>query len=272
MKAKLHARYIDAIQITGSHILTGGRDSKINILTTGYDLLFTIDTSLFKNSINGEVRAMSLNAASDKIMIGTFGHEVIEIPVDLAHKSHGEATVLVHGHYAPVNFLTNEAWGLCIFPKQLKYATVSDDATLRVWDTVSKKQISMLRLDIELSGARIPPNKDNSISLSAQARCVDINSTEEYLAMGMRDGAVRVYNTAATAQGWTMISSYLCKHKKIPAEWIEDLKFSPDSQYLIVTSHNNFMYLFATPNFDTPVKQFGNSSSFITHVDWSLDS
>lgn len=61
MKAKLHARYIDAIQITGSHILTGGRDSKINVLTTEYELLFTIDTSLFKNSINGEVRALTLN-------------------------------------------------------------------------------------------------------------------------------------------------------------------------------------------------------------------
>lgn len=130
-------------------------------------------------------------------MVGTFGHEVIECPIDLAGKTSGEAKVLIHGHYAPVNFLTNEAWGLCVFPNQLRYATVSDDATLRVWDTVSKKQVSMMRLDTDLSGAKILPLKDGSISLSAQARCLEINKTEEYLALGMRDGSVRVYNAAS---------------------------------------------------------------------------
>ena len=59
--------------------------------------------------------------------------------------------------------------------------------------------------------------------------------------------------------------------KKISKEWIEDLKFSPDGQYLAVGSHDNKIYLYAVPAF-TQVAKFGKSSSFITHIDWSLDS
>jgi len=39
----------------------------------------------------------------------------------------------------------------------------------------------------------------------------------------------------------------LGKPKK--SEWIEDLKFSPDNKYLVVSSHDNFLYLFEVPNF-----------------------
>ena len=50
------------------------------------------------------------------------------------------------------------------------------------------------------------------------------------------------------------------------------MKFSPDGKYLIVGSHNNYSYLFEVPNFDKPCSVFGKSSSFVTHIDWSLDS
>jgi microtubule-associated protein-like 6 len=108
--------------------------------------------------------------------------------------------------------------------------------------------------------------------LKAQARAIEVNNTEEYLALGMRDGSVRVFQVSYQAPFWKEISIYVCKHQKIPAEWIEDLKFSPDGKYLLVSSHNNFSYLFEVPNFDKPVKVFGKSSSYITHIDWSLDS
>jgi len=33
---------------------------------------------------------------------------------------------------------TNEVWGLCTIPGTNKFITVSDDATLRVWDATTK--------------------------------------------------------------------------------------------------------------------------------------
>ena len=87
---KLHNRLIDAINIGPNHIFTGGRDSQIKVLTKTYEVLFTIDTASFKNSINSAIRAIDLNKAQDKLMIGTFGHEVVECSIDLNSKTTGE--------------------------------------------------------------------------------------------------------------------------------------------------------------------------------------
>lgn len=78
-------------------------------------------------------------------MIGTFGHEIIKLPIDLINKKQsGQPEVLIHGHYAPALKLNNEAWGLSVFSSQNKYVTSSDDGTLRIWDAESRKQITML--------------------------------------------------------------------------------------------------------------------------------
>ena len=59
--------------------------------------------------------------------------------------------------------------------------------------------------------------------------------------------------------------------KKNSKEWIEDVKFSPNNQYLAVGSHDNKIYLNNVPAFSL-VKKFGVSSSSITHIDSSQDS
>lgn len=54
-------------------------------------------------------------------------------------------------------------------------------------------------------------------------------------------------------------------------EWIEDLKFSPDGKLLCVGGHDNKLQVFSIPDCKL-IKRFGVSSSYITHIDWSLDS
>lgn len=108
------------------------------------------------------------------------------------------------------------------------------------------------------------------------ARSIDISPDEQYMALGMRDGSIRVYKAQPEEPFWTYEHHCVCadpkKSKFKLAEWIEDLKFSPDGEYLMVGSHNNGLYLFTVPNFDNFVKVDSASSSFITHLDWSLDS
>lgn len=74
---------IDAILVSDENILTGGRDSQIKILTKDYKLLYSIDATQFKNSISQQIRALSLNNTKDKLIIGTFGHEIIELPINI---------------------------------------------------------------------------------------------------------------------------------------------------------------------------------------------
>lgn len=90
-------------------------------------------------------------------------------------------------------------------------------------------------------------------------RAVDVSPSGSHVAVGLRDGSLRIYATS----NWHMVYS-----KKISKEWIEDLKFSPDGNYLVVGSHDNLLYLYEVPSF-TYKKKFGKSSSFITQIDWS---
>ena len=78
-------------------------------------------------------------------MIGTFGHEIIKLPINLQNINQlGQPSVLIHGHYAPATNQNNEAWGLSVFSNSNRYVTSSDDGTLRIWDADSRKQISIL--------------------------------------------------------------------------------------------------------------------------------
>lgn len=80
---KLHDRLIDAILVSDQNILTGGRDSQIKILSKDYKLLYSVDATKFTNSISQQIRALSLNDKQDKLIIGTFGHEIIELPINI---------------------------------------------------------------------------------------------------------------------------------------------------------------------------------------------
>lgn len=74
---------------------------------------------------------------------------------------------------------------------------------------------------------------------------------------------MRVFQTST----WKMVHLQKCG-----IEWIEDLKFSPNGKYLAVGGHDNKISVFSMPECKLLGKKFGASSSFITHLDWSLDS
>jgi WD40 repeat protein len=72
------------------------------------------------------------------LIIGTFGCEILEVSIQKDKKSIGSPKALIQGHHAPKLKDTNEVWGLCTIPGTNKFITVSDDATLRVWDATTK--------------------------------------------------------------------------------------------------------------------------------------
>ena len=251
--------------MTAQNVITGGRDSKINILAkSNYALQFTIDAAAtFPGSMAAQIRACTLDQSSTKMFVGTFGHEIYEVPIKLATKQAGTPKNHIYGHYAPLYKDNNEAWGMSVFPNKDWVATVSDDSTLRIWDVNQHKQVKAVSLlEDEKNNAvpKDPATKENA--KSTMGRAVDVSPSGQHVAVGMRDVQLRVYTT----NNWKMIY-----HKKISKEWIEDLKFSPDGKHLVIGSHDNKLYLYSVPDF-RQVKRFGKSSSFITHIDWSQDS
>ena len=61
-------------------------------------------------------------------------------------------------------------------------------------------------------------------------------------------------------------------HIKDRKEVIHELKFSPDGQHLAVGSNDNFVDIYSVTQRYKKVGECKGSSSFITHLDWSMDS
>lgn len=61
-------------------------------------------------------------------------------------------------------------------------------------------------------------------------------------------------------------------HVKKRKEVLHEMKFSPDGQLLAVGSNDNFVDLYSVGEGYKHVGHCSGSSSFITHLDWSVDS
>lgn len=61
-------------------------------------------------------------------------------------------------------------------------------------------------------------------------------------------------------------------HIKDRKEVIHELKFSPDGSFLAVGSNDGFVDLYAVAQRYKKVGECSRSTSFITHLDWSVDS
>lgn len=65
----------------------------------------------------------------------------------------------------------------------------------------------------------------------------------------------------------------LIHHTKKRKEVLHEIKFSPNGHFLAVGSNDNFVDIYQVKGSEfKPVAVCAGSSSFITHLDWSVDS
>lgn len=55
-------------------------------------------------------------------------------------------------------------------------------------------------------------------------------------------------------------------------EWCEVIKYSPCNKYLAVGSHDNAVYIYDVENDYSLYAKFNKHNSFVTSIDWSVDS
>ena len=60
--------------------------------------------------------------------------------------------------------------------------------------------------------------------------------------------------------------------KKLRKEWISDIKFSPNGKLIAIGSHDNFIDIYSVVNKLAKQATCKGHSSYITHIDWSMDS
>jgi len=274
---------IDTIRVAGDVILVGARgDQTITQLDKDYRPSqeappLALDRLAWpSNSIPATCprpRALDVSPDGASVVVGTFGCEVFTLPAKagvIAQKGNNAVAppeMLAQGHYAPKTKDTNEVWGLCLGQSQTRteFVTVSDDATLRVWDYAMHRMSLTQDLNCHQDGTALPLDpRTRELSERAQARAVDICSDGSLCAVGYRSGEVKLFKTASDP--WANFRTL-----SDASEWIEDLKFSPDGQWLAVASHDNRVYLYDTMQYKL-ARSLSVSSSFVSHIDWSACS
>jgi WD40 repeat protein len=128
-------------------------------------------------------------------------------------------------------------------------------------------------------------------------RCLDADASSSFVAAGLTAGAFAVYylekqavrtsNTLVRTDGGDNQKYRFIEiqYKEDCSEDISDIKFSPNCKMLAVGSHDNFIDIYSVklvfPNVTETIapscllrhmKRLRGHSSYVTHLDWSLDS
>nr|XP_034188135.1 echinoderm microtubule-associated protein-like 2 isoform X13 [Osmia lignaria] len=139
-----------------------------------------------------------------------------------------------------------EVWGLAAHPTLPQFATAGHDRLLQMWDSLSHTVVW---------------SKD----IGEQAQSIGFSP----------DGSVMV--VGCTSGKWLAIDSEtreLYTHHSDGTESIQVVQFSPDGTLLALGSRDNYIYIYQGNEDATKYSRVGRCmghSSFITHLDWSVD-
>ncbi|XP_019716941.1 echinoderm microtubule-associated protein-like 2 isoform X1 [Hippocampus comes] len=149
-------------------------------------------------------------------------------------------TPIVQGH-------TDELWGLAVHSHLDQFVTCCQDKQVHLWDTNSHQPIW-------------------TKSIEDPGRCASFHPNGEVLAVGTMTGRWLVLDTDTR----DLVSVHTDGN-----EIISNVKYSPDGNFLAVSSHDNFVYIYGVTENGRKYNRMGKCtghSSFVTHVDWSSDS
>uniref|UniRef100_A0A3P9NF13 Echinoderm microtubule-associated protein-like 6 n=1 Tax=Poecilia reticulata TaxID=8081 RepID=A0A3P9NF13_POERE len=212
---------------------TGGRDGCIRLWDVDFKPITKIDLREAEQGYKGlSVRSVCWKA--DRILAGTQDSEIFEVMV----RDRDKPVLLMQGHSE------GELWALDLHPKQPVAVTGSDDRSVRLWSLPDHTLLARC-------------NMEESV------RSVSFNNDGSQLALGMRDGSFTVLRVRDMTE---------VVHIKDRKEVIHELKFSPDSSFLAVGSNDGLVDIYAVAQRFKKVGECSRSTSFITHLDWSVDS
>ncbi|KAK2575040.1 hypothetical protein KPH14_008783 [Odynerus spinipes] len=141
---------------------------------------------------------------------------------------------------------TEEVWGLAAHPTLPQFATAGHDRLLQMWDSLSHTVVW---------------SKD----IGEQAQSIGFSP----------DGTVMV--VGCVSGKWLAIDSEtreLYTHHTDGSEAIQAVRFSPSGNLLALGSRDNYIYIYQVNEDATKYSRVGRCmghSSFITHLDWSVD-
>ncbi|XP_054543716.1 echinoderm microtubule-associated protein-like 6 [Talpa occidentalis] len=212
---------------------TGGRDGCIRLWDTDFKPITKIDLRETEQGYKGlSIRSVCWKA--DRLLAGTQDSEIFEVIV----RERDKPMLILQGH------CEGELWALALHPKKPLAVTGSDDRSVRLWSLADHALIARCNMEEAVRSVAFSPDGSQ-------------------LALGMKDGSFIVLRVRDMTE---------VVHIKDRKEVIHEMKFSPDGSYLAVGSNDGPVDVYAVAQRYKKIGECNKSLSFITHIDWSLDS
>uniref|UniRef100_A0A673MF50 Echinoderm microtubule-associated protein-like 1 n=1 Tax=Sinocyclocheilus rhinocerous TaxID=307959 RepID=A0A673MF50_9TELE len=142
---------------------------------------------------------------------------------------------------------TDELWGLTVHPLKHQFLTCGHDKHVCLWDSASHQPIWTKTLEDAAQSAGFHPSGATVAIGTQMGRWLVLDTESKDLVTVHTDGN----------------------------EQLSVMRFSPDGNFLAIGSHDNYIYIYAVAENGKKYSRVGKCSghsSFITHLDWSVDS
>lgn len=181
----------------------------------------------------GPIRTIA-EGRGETVLIGTTKHFVLQGSLD------GEFVPITQGH-------TDELWGLAVHPWKPQFLTCGYDRQVCLWDSSSHQLVW-------------------TKSMEDAAQSAGFHPSGAVVAIGTQTGRWLVLDTD---------SKDLVTVHTDGNEQLSVMCYGPDGNFLAIGSHDNYIYIYAVVENGRKYSRVGKCSghsSFITHLDWSVDS
>jgi len=183
----------------------------------------------------GFVRTIVYNTAENNYFIGTSKNCILQFDNELLNSQ-----LAIQGH-------CDEMWGLATHPTSALFVTCSQDNLVCIWDGTTQNNIWAYHIDDKAKSAVFHPY-------------------EKYVIVGTYNGKLYLLNYEIKEEIITL---------PVSRDVIDDIKISPDCNYMAVACRDTNIYLYNMVkddyNFKKPKVLQGHSSR-VLHIDWSRDS
>ncbi|XP_031436188.1 echinoderm microtubule-associated protein-like 1 isoform X5 [Clupea harengus] len=183
--------------------------------------------------LNGPVRTVA-EGRGDSVLIGTTRNYVLQGSLD------GEFIPITQGH-------TDELWGLAVHPLKQQFLTCGHDKHVCLWDSLSHQPVWTKTMEDAVQSSGFHPSGSVVAIGTQMGRWLVLDTDTKDLVTVHTDGN----------------------------EQLSVMRFSPDGNFLAIGSHDNYIYIYAVAENGKKYSRVGKCSghsSFITHLDWSVDS
>uniref|UniRef100_A0A673I244 Echinoderm microtubule-associated protein-like 1 n=1 Tax=Sinocyclocheilus rhinocerous TaxID=307959 RepID=A0A673I244_9TELE len=181
----------------------------------------------------GPIRTVA-EGRGETVLIGTTKNYVLQGNLD------GEFIPITQSH-------TDELWGLTVHPLKHQFLTCGHDKHVCLWDSASHQPIWTKTLEDAAQSAGFHPSGATVAIGTQTGRWLVLDTESKDLVTVHTDGN----------------------------EQLSVMRFSPDGHFLAIGSHDNYVYIYAVAENGKKYSRVGKCSghsSFITHLDWSVDS